>query len=419
MSISNSFSRNSQINYKTNFRGLALLIAVSIIFFVNNLVFAQGNWEDNTSNPKTWTTGKVGIGTNNPQELLHINGAIRGYDSIEGMLRINTGHGFLDIGPKNTGYSHFYTDRSKFYFNKPIYVNSGMIGSYHTNNLSLHTHGTARMTILNPNGNVGVGLENPLTYTAGYYTPIDFLYKDSANPTARIAAYHDGSGSKLVFGTSNSYASGITNSAMTIDRLGKVGIGTSTPGKTLDVMGGAAFQGNHIYLRNTASPVNNQTWGMVVSSSNGQFNLGPASDTPPSGGSLSAVPFILQQGAPNYSFMVNSLGNVGIGTPNPQSKLAVNGKVTCKEVEVTLSGWADFVFADDYDLMPLEKVEQHIQKNKHLPDIPSEKEVLESGVNLGEMQTKLLQKVEELTLYMIALQKENEWLKERVSSLEK
>ena len=118
-------------------------------------------------------------------------------------------------------------------------------------------------------------------------------------------------------------------------------------------------------------------------------------------------------------------GNVGIGTTNPGSyKLAVEGKIGAREVVVTLDGWADFVLEEDYQLTPLNEVEQHIKQNKRLPDIPSEKEVLENGVSLGEMQSKLLQKVEELTLYMIEqnkrienLEKENEELKNCVSSL--
>ena len=119
-------------------------------------------------------------------------------------------------------------------------------------------------------------------------------------------------------------------------------------------------------------------------------------------------------------------GNVGIGTTDPGSyKLAVEGKIGAREVVVTLDSWADFVFEKDYRLMPLHEVEQHIQENQRLPDIPSEKEVLENGVSLGEMQSKLLQKVEELTLYVIEqnkriekLEKENGALKDRVASLE-
>jgi hypothetical protein len=73
---------------------------------------------------------------------------------------------------------------------------------------------------------------------------------------------------------------------------------------------------------------------------------------------------------------------------------------------VTLDGWSDFVFENDYSLMPLEEVEQHIHQYKHLPGVPSEKEVRENGVNVGEMQSKLLEKIEELTLYVIRLQKQ-------------
>ncbi|MCX2679347.1 hypothetical protein OOZ15_05275 [Galbibacter sp. EGI 63066] len=100
----------------------------------------------------------------------------------------------------------------------------------------------------------------------------------------------------------------------------------------------------------------------------------------------------------NFSFIS---GNVGIGTWNPDSKLAVNGKVHAKEVKVDVVGWSDFVFEKDYDLPTLEEVEQHIKEKGHLKDIPSAKEVEENGVYLGEMDAKLLQKIEELTLYII------------------
>lgn len=101
------------------------------------------------------------------------------------------------------------------------------------------------------------------------------------------------------------------------------------------------------------------------------------------------------------------------------AKVAVGGKVVCKEIEVTLAGLPDFVFNKDYKLMSLYDVENFINSNKHLPGVPSEKEVLENGLNLGDMNATLLQKVEELTLYMIQLQKDNDALKARISSLEK
>lgn len=100
-------------------------------------------------------------------------------------------------------------------------------------------------------------------------------------------------------------------------------------------------------------------------------------------------------------------GNVGIGTKTPDSKLTVNGKIHTKEVKVDLNGWSDFVFENDYDLPTLEEVEKHIEEKGHLKGIPSAKEVKENGIFLGEMDAKLLQKIEELTLYIIELKKES------------
>ncbi|MDR6568840.1 hypothetical protein [Chitinophaga ginsengisegetis] len=100
-------------------------------------------------------------------------------------------------------------------------------------------------------------------------------------------------------------------------------------------------------------------------------------------------------------------GNVGIGTNAPQAKLAVKGDIFAQKVKVTQSGWADFVFHPDYELPSLQEVERFIKVNKHLPEIPSEKEVEKEGLDVGEMNKKLLQKIEELTLYIIDLKKES------------
>ncbi|HPS51757.1 MAG TPA: hypothetical protein PK892_13705, partial [Bacteroidales bacterium] len=120
--------------------------------------------------------------------------------------------------------------------------------------------------------------------------------------------------------------------------------------------------------------------------------------------------------------LFSNSGYVGIGTtvaPAAGVKLAVNGKVNCKEVEVTLTGWSDKVFDKNYNLLPLNEVESFINANNHLPGVPSEKEVMSKPANLGEMDALLLQKIEELTLYMIDLKKENDLLKAKINSLEK
>jgi len=81
-----------------------------------------------------------------------------------------------------------------------------------------------------------------------------------------------------------------------------------------------------------------------------------------------------------------------------------------------MAGWADFVFQKDYELAALEEVEKHIQEKGHLPNIPSAKEVIDNGLSLGESQKLLLQKIEELTLYVIEQNKEIKQLKEKQKS---
>jgi len=123
-------------------------------------------------------------------------------------------------------------------------------------------------------------------------------------------------------------------------------------------------------------------------------------------------------------------GRVGIGVTSWKDgvKFQVNGgtyvegRIRCHEVEVALATtftWPDYVFSSDYKLPSLYDVENFIQSNSHLPGVPSQAEIANDGVKLGEMNATLLKKVEELTLYMINLQKENDALKVRVSALEK
>lgn len=145
-------------------------------------------------------------------------------------------------------------------------------------------------------------------------------------------------------------------------------------------------------------------------------------------------------GANNYLILQPSWGNTGIGTYSPNAKLHVNGtqliggtadriatgyslsvdgKIIAEEVKVQLSAsWPDYVFAKDYKLLPLDELEQSINKNKHLPNIPSAAEVEKDGISLGDMNKRLMEKVEELTLYIIDLNKKNNALAEKIEKLE-
>ncbi len=116
-------------------------------------------------------------------------------------------------------------------------------------------------------------------------------------------------------------------------------------------------------------------------------------------------------------FAIAGSGSVGIGTTNPQYPLSVNGTIQAKEVLVN-TGWSDYVFDPNYRVRSLTEVAAFIKANHHLPDIPSEAEVKKNGVSLGDMQSKLLAKIEELTLQMIQLDERNNALEKKLAQLE-
>ena len=131
-------------------------------------------------------------------------------------------------------------------------------------------------------------------------------------------------------------------------------------------------------------------------------------------------------------FSVRSNGNVFIGsrvdytltgcTDCSEYKLFVKSGIKAEKVKVELSsanGWADYVFKKDYKLRTLEEVEKHIEEKGHLPNVPSAEEVVKQGINLGEMDAKLLEKIEELTLYSIEQNKQIKAQSEEIKGLKK
>ena len=126
-------------------------------------------------------------------------------------------------------------------------------------------------------------------------------------------------------------------------------------------------------------------------------------------------------------FIVDASGNIGIGTTDTQGfKLGVDGRIAATEVKVaTYLKWPDFVFDNNYNLPSLKEVEKHIKEKGYLKNIPSAEEVKKDGFFLGDMDSKLLQKIEELTLYTIEQEKElknqrviNKNLEERLQKIE-
>ncbi|SNY99879.1 tail fiber protein [Flagellimonas pacifica] len=208
-----------------------------------------------------------------------------------------------------------------------------------------------------------------------------------------------------------------TNDTQDIDKLvidasGNVGVGTSNPGATLHIMD----QGNtgvySLKLNNRMSFRGDGVFEWGASSDSGILSW----DTNRAiiGGKTGQDLSILASGE---RIRIKANGNVGIGTTSPDSKLAVNGNIHAKEVKVDLAGWPDYVFEKEYHLPSLQEVEAHIEEKGHLRNIPSAKEVEENGIKLGEMNSKLLEKIEELMLYTIKQQKEIENLKKEIVEL--
>ena len=344
------------------------------------------------------TNGNVGIGTTTPSEKLHVNGNI-----LSNKLMVNDPNRTIDWntiwqsgfyesynatnGPESGGWfwglnMNHVSNSSTYKYNGQIAIkNSSSSPTMYfrsTNRFGTGTWAKIITDIGNKviiSGNVGIGTTNP-------------QYKLHVNSGVQLRKTSIGATS------ASSENSWIRDDWLT-GSYGPPKWNQATakwvrPGGTYNDMGGVVFQDEGTYFIRDSS-------GPQLEYTNNEF---------------------LEKA---YLFAHISTGNIGIGTNTPDSgyKLTVKGNISTREVRVTATaGGADFVFEDTYKLPTLKTVEQFITKNKHLPEIASAKEMEENGIHLAEMNIKLLQKIEELTLYTIQQQKELEAQHQKNKSLE-
>ena len=243
---------------------------------------------------------------------------------------------------------------------------------------------------------------------------------------------------------------------------GNVGIGgfsgPGIPQGRLDVIGaGTNSSTNTLCLRNSLGDTlfrmrddgrmgigyNGTTYGRTMNLGGTGINLYTASEVAFGGAIFPTDTSLIlwsNSNANNYVVLQPSWGNTGIGTYTPNAKLhlngamligtnssriatgyslSVNGKIMCTEITaLPVGSWPDYVFNKKYKLLPLEKLERYIKKEQHLPNIPAAKEIEASGISLGSMTTKMVEKIEELTLYVIELNKKNIELTEKLQKIE-
>lgn len=240
-----------------------------------------------------------------------------------------------------------------------------------------------------------------LRNATGAGSSVSFSSFGNNDPGPRISSYLDfasgtDSQSRLIL---SSYSSGYNNELTLMN--GNVGFGVIEPKEKLDMVG-------NIYLRNMRNAIGAGT--SVSFSSYDNNSPGPkiSSYMDYAEGTNSRSRLILSSYSKGYKNELTLMdGNVGIGTISPTERLSVNGNISAAEIKVEARNWPDYVFSKKYELPSLLEIEDYIVKNGHLSGMPTAREAETNGVSLGDMNAKLLRKIEELTLHLIILEKSN------------
>jgi hypothetical protein len=347
----------------------------------------------------------VGIGTTNPTGRLHIdlNGTANTFaiiidDDDDPVIRI-----------RKAGVSKSFLEQ---------FGDDFRIGTYATNPLGklvFRTNSTTRMSFT-PAGNIGVGISDPVG---------QFQIATGTDASATQHGY-------LMLGTENSDNIVFDNNEILARNNGVVStLFLARDGSKVQMGNGSEATGTklHISTGNDVGLPDNLSGFLMMGSQTGLNVVADNNEIQARNNGLAAN-LTLQNGGGNVYIgdlanFTNShrlgvdgnaviTGAVRIGTTVTPSgyKLAVDGKMICTEVLVRLvANWPDYVFNKNYRLPGLDEVESFIQKNKHLPGIPSAAAIEKGGVSLGEMQKLQMEKIEQLTLYIIELKKEIEKLK--------